>query len=339
MAANGQEAITRITPEIPFPEAESNDIRGYYDAPWPLSEKYFLVGYSPTPLLFEPRANEPAALGLYLLDVFGNRELIYRDPEIGASNPCPLRRAADAAGPGQPLAARGRRRRARWSWPMSIGAWAACRAARIKQLRIVQIFPKTTHVANSPPIGLASEENGRAILGTVPVEADGSARFLVPARKPLLFQALDADGFAYQTMRTVTYVQPGEKVACVGCHENRRTSPPRIPADILAFASPLDDRSRRVGRPAVLVRPVVQPILDQHCVRCHGGEKTDGGLDLRGARGGSRSPTSRCAATSTSGAAAPTRRTPPRPWCRASADATRSRSRRRAAATAPGAAG
>ena len=57
VADNGYAAITRITPEIPFPEAESADIREYYDAPWPLSEQFFLVSYSPTPLVWEPGAN------------------------------------------------------------------------------------------------------------------------------------------------------------------------------------------------------------------------------------------------------------------------------------------
>ncbi len=87
---NGQAAITRLTPSIPFPEAESSDIREYYAAPWPLSEDYFLVAYSPTPLVWEPGANLPNALGIYLLDTQGNRELIYRDPKIGSTNPCPL---------------------------------------------------------------------------------------------------------------------------------------------------------------------------------------------------------------------------------------------------------
>ncbi len=87
---NGQQAITRLTPEIPFPEAESRDIQEYYAAPWPLSDKFFLVAYSPTPLAWEPAANAPNALGIYLLDNLGNRELIYRDPEIGSTNPCPL---------------------------------------------------------------------------------------------------------------------------------------------------------------------------------------------------------------------------------------------------------
>ncbi|NQT85800.1 PD40 domain-containing protein, partial [bacterium] len=80
---NSHDAITRITPEIPFPEAESRNIREYYTAPWPLSEDAYLVGYSAQPLAWEPRANPVNALGLYLLDRSGHRELLYRDPEIG----------------------------------------------------------------------------------------------------------------------------------------------------------------------------------------------------------------------------------------------------------------
>jgi hypothetical protein len=140
----------------------------------------------------------------------------------------------------------------------------------IKEVRVVQILPKTTNVANAPPIGAAREENGRAVLGTVPVEPDGSARFLVPARKGILFQALDADGMAYQTMRSLTYVQPGERIACVGCHENRRTAPPN--RQVLALRrppSPLDPGPFG-GQPFSYVR-VVQPVLDQHCVKCHSG--------------------------------------------------------------------
>ena len=277
-ARDGQEAITRVTPEIPFPEAEGNNIPEYYASPWPLSDKYFLVSYSPRPLVWEPGANEPNALGLYVLDVFGNRELLYRDPEIGSENPCPL-----AARPAPPVVASHLPEHAEPCGQMTLidvyeGLGAVARGS-IKELRVVQIFPKTTHVANSPPIGLAAEENGRAILGTVPVEADGSARFTVPAGRPVLFQALDQDGFAYQTMRTVTYVQPGEKIACVGCHEHRMTAPPAKHALALRRpASPIDPGPWG-GRPFCFVE-VVQPVLDQHCVRCHGGEKTEGKIDL-----------------------------------------------------------
>ncbi len=275
---DGEQALTRITPDVPFPEAEGRDIREYYAAPWPLSEKYFLAAYSPRPLVFEPGANEPNALGIYLIDAFGNRELIYRDPHIGSTNPCPL-----LPRPTPPVVSSDLPRDPPPTGEMIVqdvyrGLGDLPRGT-IKQLRIVQIFPKTTPLANKPPIGLAGEENARAILGTVPVEADGSARFTVPARKLILFQALDENGFAYQTMRSVTYVQPGERVSCVGCHERRSTTP--APTDLLA----LQRRPSRIepgqlgGRPFSFVE-VVQPLLDGHCVECHGGDQPDGGIDL-----------------------------------------------------------
>ncbi|MBC8873512.1 MAG: hypothetical protein H8E44_29080 [Planctomycetes bacterium] len=282
VAADGEEALERITPEIPFPEAESRDIREYYTAPWPLSEDFYLVGYSPYPLVWEPGANPANALGIYLLDRWGNRELIYRDPRIGSTNPCPLRPRPmppalpsdvpeDVAPIGEMVVS-----------DVYEGLGDVPRG-HIKQLRIVQILPKTTNIANSPPIGMAREENSRAALGTVPVEPDGSARFLVPAGKTLLFQALDKDGFAYQTMRSATYVQPGERVSCVGCHEHKMTTPIRTCADLMALArSPSRiDPGPWGGRPFSYVE-VVQPVLDKHCVSCHGDEKTEADIALTG---------------------------------------------------------
>jgi hypothetical protein len=160
------------------------------------------------------------------------------------------------------------------------GLPAAARGS-IRQLRIVQIFPKTTRDSNVPRIGFAGEENTRAILGTVPVEPDGSARFLVPARKPILFQALDRQGFAYQTMRSTTSVQPGETVSCVGCHENRLQAAKVRP--LLAVRRPpaVIEAGELGGAPVSFVR-LVQPVLDRHCIACHGGEKVEGGIDLTG---------------------------------------------------------
>jgi len=296
VARDGQRAVTRITPEIPFPEAEGMSIPEYYEAPWPLGEKYFLVGYSPVPLVWEPGANPAGAVGIYLLDAAGNRELIYRDPAIGSTNPCPLvprpvppvipkkgsdlfsGRSLGSAAP-DPL------------WENSPDPFfgevvlmdvyrglgsvpGSVPRGTIKEVRVVQIFPKTTHVAGAPLIGLAGEENGRAILGTVPVEPDGSARFLVPACKPILFQALDADGLAYQTMRTVTYLQPGETASCTGCHEDRMTAPvrPDVPAMALRRGPSRLAPGPMGGRPFSFVE-MVQPVLDRHCVRCHGAKE------------------------------------------------------------------
>jgi hypothetical protein len=283
---NAQAAISRITPDIPFPEAESRTIREYYTAPWPLSEDYYLVAYSPRPLQWEPRANFRDALGIYTLDRWGNRELLYRDPDIGSTNPCPLAPRPKPPVLASPLHPDAAPQAAEETGEMVLldvyqGLGDVPRDT-IKSLRIVQIFPKTTNVANRPPIGAAREENARAVLGTVPVEADGSARFRVPAHTPVLFQALDADGFAYQTMRSLTYVQPGERISCIGCHEHRGMAPPsrNAPLALRRPASQLEPGPFG-GEPFSYAR-VVQPVLDEHCVKCHSGADAEKGIVLTG---------------------------------------------------------
>ena len=280
---NSQEAITRITPG-PYPEAESREIPEYYASPWPLSEKYFLVAYSRDRLIFEGGhpPNPDGALGLYLLDAAGNRELLYRDAQLGSTSPMPLRPTQvspvlasalppDAPPTGEMLVT-----------DIYQGLGDVPRGT-IKELRIVQIFPKSTWLANTPRIGIAGEENTRAILGTVPVEVDGSARFIVPAHKPILFQALDKDEFAYQTMRSTTYLQPGERTSCIGCHEHPMSAPAQTNSAPLAMQrAPSTIKPGELGgRPFSYVE-VVQPVLDRHCPRCHSGTKIEKGIELTG---------------------------------------------------------
>jgi hypothetical protein len=277
---NSLEAVTRITPGA-FPEAEGWNVPEYYESPWPLSERYFLVAYSAKQLINEGQGpNPPNALGLYLLDAAGNRELLYRDPQISSMNPTPLRPR-----PTPPALSRTAPPDAPPTGEMLVtdvyqGLGDIPRGS-LKELRIVQIFPKTTPWANTPRIGLAGEENTRAILGTVPVEADGSARFLLPARKSVLFQALDRDGFAYQTMRSLVYVQPGERVSCLGCHESRKDAPPSGAAAAMRRPPSTLDPGGLGGEPFSFMR-VVQPVLDKHCAKCHSGEKPAKGMDLTG---------------------------------------------------------
>ena len=269
-------AITRLTPQR-FPEAEGS-IDDYYNSPWPLSERCFVVAYSPEPLRFEPAAQPDNALGIYLLDAAGNRELLYRDPLISSTSPTPLRPRpappilASALPPDAPPLAE-------LALTDVYRGLGEVPRGTIRALRVIQILPKTTPISNLPPIGLAGEENTRAVLGTVPVETDGSARFLVPSGKALLFQALDERGDAYQTMRSTTALQAGEKTSCSGCHENRmsalsatrpvaQTRPPS-PLQV----GPLD------GRPFSYME-VVQPVWDKHCLSCHGAEAPKGGIRL-----------------------------------------------------------
>ena len=118
----------------------------------------------------------------------------------------------------------------------------------------------------------------------MPVRADGSACFVVPADKNIFFQALDADYMEVQRMRTFVNFQPGETRGCIGCHQTRAAAPP--PRDPLAWREPPVRPGPQPGDtvPRPLYFPTdVQPILDRHCVRCHGAERSDGGLDLSGA--------------------------------------------------------
>ncbi|MEW6358433.1 MAG: hypothetical protein AB1696_19015 [Planctomycetota bacterium] len=278
------DVVTKITP-LPFPEAEGFSLPDYYEFAWPLSEKYFLVGYSNTYLRSQGQSyDDPTpdnALGIYLLDAAGNRELIYRDPALNSTTPIPLRLrprppvlsstlAANALGTGEMILT-----------DIYQGLGDVPRGS-IKELRIIQIFPKTTPWANSPRIGFAGEENARAILGTVPVEPDGSACFLAPAQKPILFQALDKDGFAYQTMRSTTAVQPGERTSCIGCHENRNTTPQGLAPMAMRRPPSQIEPGELGGRPFSFVE-VVQPVLDRHCIKCHSGDKPKNDIDLTGA--------------------------------------------------------
>jgi cytochrome c553 len=134
--------------------------------------------------------------------------------------------------------------------------------------------------------GLANASPGKQVLGTVPVEPDGSAYFRAPAGIALAFQALDERGLAVQTMRSLTYLQPGEQAGCVGCHEHRATAPTARTASLAGQRPPSTITPGPDGSKPFNYAILAQPILDKHCVRCHGGAKLDGGVDLTGTPAG-----------------------------------------------------
>lgn len=263
------DAIEVLTPEVCFPEAAGWP-GSYFHSPWPLSENYLLVSFSFDPLPgMGPGVDEDTKTGIYLFDRFGNLELLYREDGLSCMYPIPLAprpkppvvaSALDPAlgGEGEFLLADVRRS----LFPLPPGR-------PIRELRVFQVFPKSrTHVANEPRIGHANAEPVRALLGTVPVEEDGSAYFRAPARKPLFFQAVDASGRAVQGMRSVAYLQPGERRGCVGCHEPQPAAPPLAPPAAHRRA-PSEIRPGPDGtRPWNYAR-LVQPILDARCLGCH----------------------------------------------------------------------
>lgn len=265
------ESLACLTPEVLFAESQGWP-KSYFYSPWPLSEKYFLVAFSHDPLCggYTGR-HEESETGLYYLDRFGNLELLFRRQGISAAYPIPLAARpvppvrigpvqAELGETGEFLLADVHRS----LMPLPAGR-------RIKQLRVFQLFPKSrTDHADNPPIGHPDQSNARMLLGTVPVEEDGSAYFRAPARKPLYFQAVDQGGRAVQGMRTVVYLQPGERRGCVGCHEPVGASPAARPCTAARRSPSTIEPGADGTRPFGFTR-LIQPILDRHCVRCHDG--------------------------------------------------------------------
>lgn len=261
--ADGQGPLERLTPEVAFPEAEGYPSSAY-TTPWPLDEDTWLVSYSPS---WSTRdAQHTVTMGIYVQDRHGNRELLYRDPRISSESAIPLTpRLRPPAYPFKPAETADRGRLLVLDVTRSLAAFPP---VRITGLRIVQVLPKTTYAADDPKMSVARQISARQVLGTVPVEADGSAYFWAPARVPLYFQAIGEDGMAVQTMRSVAYLEPGETRSCVGCHEARHSTPSlRRPLAARRGASePVPGPEG--SRPFSFLR-LVQPVLDHHCIRCH----------------------------------------------------------------------
>jgi len=86
----------------------------------------------------------------------------------------------------------------------------------------------------------------------------------------VLFQAIDRDGLAVQTMRTLTYVQPNQTLSCVGCHESRGLTPPIGRMPLAAGREPSKLTLGPGGTWPLRYDELVQPVLDKLCVSCHG---------------------------------------------------------------------
>ncbi len=155
----------------------------------------------------------------------------------------------------------------------------------IQKLLVLELLPKQVNFSGGPDLvswlGTFSLER---VLGTVPVEADGSASFEVPACRPVFFVALDEHDMSVQRMHSFVSVMPGETTSCVGCHEPRSQTPasPAQPL-LLALQRPPSKIQPFAGLPDVLDFPHdIQPILDRHCVACHDYQRREGHTVLAG---------------------------------------------------------
>jgi len=286
---DGPEPVRRVTPLIKYFEAEKDHtVRGCYSTPWPVTEDIFLAAYSPQPIPGQGRT--PADdYAIYLVDTFGGRELIYRSADGSCFSPTPL-----IPREMPPVMTSSLAKNAPMTGILSIqnvyqnmnDPEGVIKPGEITALRVNEILNQPAVNKNNAQPSLVRHEVPKKVLGTVPVEKDGSAMFIAPAGKPIQLQALDVNGMAVMSMRTFITLQPGENRSCVGCHEQRGSTP----AVTIKLA---------MGRPPSQIMPpagqsykdgfsflkTVQPVFDRHCIKCHGlGSELKGKMDLTAVR-------------------------------------------------------
>jgi hypothetical protein len=173
----------------------------------------------------------------------------------------------------------------------------------IKKLLILETLPKPVNFSGDyAPMSFGGTFTLERVLGTVPVEEDGSANFELPAMRSIFFVALDEKNMSVKRMQSFMTVQPGERISCIGCHENRGEAP-RSPQLTIAMRRPpsqITPLAEIVGEDPVTGDPMptvfdfprdIQPILDRHCLACHDYEETEqggpraGGIVLSGDHG------------------------------------------------------
>ncbi|MCP4641310.1 MAG: hypothetical protein GY851_12785 [bacterium] len=154
----------------------------------------------------------------------------------------------------------------------------------VKELLVLEQLPKPVNFSGGMwPISIGGTFTLARILGTVPVNPDGSAHFEVPAMRSLFFVALDEAGLSVKRMQSFLTVMPGETTSCVGCHEPRTNTPPSGAALLQAMHTPPS-----TIKPVAHVSDVmdfardIQPILDKYCVKCHNPERYAGRADFTG---------------------------------------------------------
>jgi hypothetical protein len=265
----------------PVRETEAVRIDAYgqdgdqFQYPYPLSQTEFIVAFRPT--------GAKGRFAIYWMDQDGRRELLASDPAISCNQPVPLVRRP--VPPPRPSAVDYRQKHGTY-YLQDIYAGpglAGIPRGTIKQLRVIALSFRAAGIGENYSQGLAggalsstpiSIGNGawdpKTVLGEAKVYDDGSAAFQVPARTPIYFQALDEKGYAVQTMRSWSTAQPGERVACVGCHESKNSTPRQAIPMPTAFGAGVEQLSGFYGPPRGFSFPrEIQPILDRHCIRCH----------------------------------------------------------------------
>ena len=246
-----------------------------YEDPWPLSENFFLCS--------REKGSGDSKVGIYLIDVFGNQVLLHEE-EISCFDPMPVRSRP------RPAVIPDNRK-----YDNSPGIvylqnvyegthMQGVEPGSAKYLRIVESPQKKNWSAGTwegqgyhAPGMNWHDFSSKRILGTVPIQDDGSAYFEVPSDTFIYYQVLDSNKMMIQSMRSGTVVQAGEVQGCIGCHEDRLSAPRpmgSMPKAMRMAPSKIEEwygPSRKFS-----YTREVQPVFDRNCVQCHDFDKPAG---------------------------------------------------------------
>ncbi len=274
---NGPEPVTRITPERRYPESNEPGGPGHFSTPFPLTENLFFATYSPNNIPFQGTTPDATGYLIMIVDTAGGREPIYRDPDTSCFAPQPvvprpMPPIIPSMLPEHPEGETGiyavQNVNLTRNDPLGL-----LKPGQIKYLRFNRIYVKPT-ASNAGLNGRVGVGLAKKILGTVPVADDGSVVVRAPAGVPIQIQALDENGLAVMTERSFHYLHAGERRGCVGCHAESHASPPDNPSLLMRKPAELTPPAGPAYEGGFSFVRTVQPVLDRHCLRCHGlGEK------------------------------------------------------------------
>ena len=228
----------------------------HYLTPFPLSDKYFLASVNIN------------GWKICLVDAFDNVLVLKEEPGWCLLEPVPLRKRERPP----VMASRirhGMKDATIWLSDAHFGpGLEGVPKGTAKALRLYRYEYAPRNAGGHYAMGMETCWDARTILGTVPLEEDGSVMVKVPANTPISVQPLDSEGKALQVMRSWMAAQPGETLSCIGCHESPNSTPPAKPA--LAARKPPQELIPWYGeaRGFSFAREV-QPVLDRLCVGCH----------------------------------------------------------------------
>jgi len=244
--------------------------------PYPLSDKYFLAAVQPT---------GSSRIGIYLVDVFDNMLLLHESKTHQLMEPVPARKTKMPATIRDRIVPGAKNATVYLADVYNGPGLAGVPRGTVKNLRVYTYgFSYQNMGGLLGIIGMDGPWDMRRVLGSVPVEQDGSARFTVPANLPIAVQPVDEKGRALQLMRSWMTAMPGEVLQCNGCHESQNDA--ALTKTTLAVTRPPSKITPWYGQTRGFdYSREVQPVIDRYCIGCHDGKPLEDGtvtVNLRG---------------------------------------------------------